>query len=621
MKRGKMRRESRRDGRSQSANGGPRRARPTFGFRTLLLVIVGLAVVVRVALDAELADYVLVRVPLIDAAENLEWAARLAGGGTEPRDVYYKPPLYPHVLAWAMRLLGPRVDTAIFLNQLLGVLNVVGLALWMRRFAGERVALGTAAVAAIYGPFLYYEVQALPTTLGLSLAIASLLLLTQPARNGAVAGEAAAWRNWPWREVLAGILLGSLALVRPTYLLWVIVAWIWLAADRRRVRSALVVALATILTLLPVVWRNRVRGGEWVLVSANGGINFFLGNNANWQQTWLLGPGLAWEDLVRDIPPSERRGQARWDRHFARQAQAWVQRQPMAFVEALGRKALHYTGHEDLDRNLDVRGFRAQSSILRLSPRYAWLAPWLFLGLVLAWRRGSAGRLAVLFWFCGLVSTVLVFFSERYRVDAAPAAIGFAVLGLGEVGAMIRRRSTLRPWQVATLVIGASVLAFGDWGDVGAARGPHAASLEGMAYYKEGNLERAIESLQRAVTADPADADAHYQLATALQKQHRPQDAMTAYQAAAALVPGNPKPPMAIGWLLAQTGRREEALLHYQRAAQVDSTNSIVHLETARLLEAMGRRDPAQRHFALALRHAPDIGLRQEAQRGLDRVR
>jgi len=612
-----MRREPKRDGNSAVAGTGKTR----FGFRAWLLVIVGLGVVVRAVLDAQLADYVLLRVPLVDAQENLEWAARLAAGGTEPRDVYYKPPLYPHVLAWALRLTGPRVDTAYWLNHLLGLGIIVAIAFWMRRFASQRAALWTAAVAAIYGPFLYYEVQALPTILGLALAIASLLLLTQRVGDGTNGRPAAAWRRWPWRDVLTGITLGALALVRPSYLLWGIMVWIWLAADRRRARSALLVALATMLTILPVTWRNRVRGGEWVLISANGGINFFLGNNANWQQTWLLRPGLAWEDLVRDIPPSERRGQARWDRAFARRAAAWVREDPLAFVSALGRKTLHYTGHVELDRNLDMRGFRRQSSVLRFSPRYAWLAPFLFLGLVLAWRRGSFGRLAVLFWISGLVSTVPIFFSERYRVDVALATIACAILGLGEVWALLRRRSTLGPWPVVTLVIAASVLAFGDWGKVGTARGPQAATLEGMAYYGEGNLERAIESLQRAIRADPADADAHYQLATALQKQNRTADAMREYEAAAALVPGNPKPPMAIGWLLAQDGRREEALLHYERAAQVDSTNSIVHLETARLLEALGRRDPARSHFALARRHAPEAGLRLEAERGLERLR
>ena len=596
------------------------RGKIRFGFRAWLLVIVGLGVVVRTVLDAELADYVLLRVPLVDAEENLAWAAQLAAGGAEPRDVYYKPPLYPHVLAWAMRLAGPRVDTAYWLNHLLGLGIIVAIAFWVRRFASERAALMAAAVAAIYGPFLYYEVQALPTTLGVALALASLLLLTQSARD-TIARPAAAWRRWPWRDAFAGITLGALALVRPSSLLWGIVVWIWLAADRRRARSALIVGLMTMLTILPVTWANRVRGGEWVLISANGGINFFLGNNADWQQTWLLRPGLAWEDLVRDIPASERRGQARWDRHFARRGAAWVREDPLAFVSALGRKILHYAGYVELDRNLDMRGFRLQSAVLRFSPRYAWLAPWLILGLVLAWRRGSFGRLAVLFWMSGLVSTVPIFFSERYRVDVAPASIVCAILGLGEAWAMLRRRSTLAPWAVMTLVIAASVLAFGDWGKVGAARGPQAATLEGMAYYGEGNLERAVESLQRAIRANPADADAHYQLATALQKQNREADAMREYEAAAALVPGNPKPPMAIGWLLAQDGRREEALRHYERAAQVDSTNSIVHLETARLLEALGRRDPARSHYALARRHAPEAGLRQEAERGLERLR
>ena len=69
--------------------------------RIAFAVILCVAALVRVVQYQELADYVLLQVPLVDAQENIEWAARLAQGGGEPADVYYKPPLYPHLLSWA----------------------------------------------------------------------------------------------------------------------------------------------------------------------------------------------------------------------------------------------------------------------------------------------------------------------------------------------------------------------------------------------------------------------------------------------------------------------------------------------------------------------------------------
>ncbi|HZM17268.1 MAG TPA: hypothetical protein VFE28_14800 [Candidatus Krumholzibacteria bacterium] len=589
----------------------PRRPLP---FVRTLLGIVAIALALRLVQWAELRDYVLVRVPLVDAGENVEWAARLAQGTPEPQDVFYKPPFYPHALSWAMRLLGPGVGTAYAFNTVLGGVNVAAIAFWVRSFASPPVALAAAALAAIYRPFLYFEIQALPTTLGVTLSLASLLLLGGAMRAG---GR----RKLPWRLGAAGLTLGLLALTRPSFLLWTGTACLWLALGLRRWRSAVVVAVTAALTILPVTLMNRQRGGEWVLVSANGGINFYLGNNPDWQRTWLLRPGLAWEDLVRRIPESERQGQARWDRYFMRQAIHWARTEPFDFAAALGRRTLQYLSSAELDRNLDPRGFSRRSWVLRSTPRYACLAPWLLLGLVLAWRRRGSARLTVLFWGCGFVSTVLVFVSERYRVDAAPASIACTALAIGEVLSLLRRRPIGRSMgPVAGLVVVSAALAYSDLGGLGRVKGPQAAALEGVAYYKEGDLAHAVESLQLGVATDPFDADAHYQLGTALQKQRRTAVALASYEAAEQLVPTNPKPPMAAGWLLKSMGRRDEALQRYEKAARLDPTNSMVLLETAHLLEEMGRRDPARGYYESALEHATDAGTRDDARRALDRL-
>jgi 4-amino-4-deoxy-L-arabinose transferase-like glycosyltransferase len=194
----------------------------------LIAVLFG-AALVRFGVHVELRDYILYQVPLVDAQEYVEWAATLAHGGAEPADVYYKAPLYPRVLSVAMRFFGATAGTAYLLNVVLGVLNVLLLALWVRRFAGARLALWTAAGAAIYAPFLYFEAQALPTTLGLTWVLLSLLALS--SREGHPSLK---------HLVVAAVCMGLAVLTRPSFLMWIPVAsaWVWFGNGRRSARTA-----------------------------------------------------------------------------------------------------------------------------------------------------------------------------------------------------------------------------------------------------------------------------------------------------------------------------------------------------------------------------------------------
>ena len=76
--------------------------------------------------------------------------------------------------------------------------------------------------------------------------------------------------------------LGLDALVRPSgvVLVPVLAVWALVAAPRRRLQSAVLILLGAALAIAPVTLRNRVVGGEWVLVTAGGGFNFYIGNHA-----------------------------------------------------------------------------------------------------------------------------------------------------------------------------------------------------------------------------------------------------------------------------------------------------------------------------------------------------
>jgi tetratricopeptide (TPR) repeat protein len=476
-------------------------------------------------------------------------------------------------------------------------------------------------VAAVYGPFLYYESQAMPTTLAITLALASLVALAE-------------WAERPrgvWL-VVSGLAAGFLVLTRPSFLVWVAVAACWVVGRRglrRGAQALLCFVLPAALVIAPVSLRNYLRSSAWVLVSANGGINFFLGNNPDAARTALLRPGLQWEELVASPPDSARAGQARWDRWFAARGVTWVREHPLGFVAGLVEKSVQYANAHEIDRNLDVRGFKEQSRVLRLAPTYALVAPWVLLGLVVAWRRKGAARLAVLFWLANAAATVLFFVTERYRLDAAPAAIVLAVSAARAARAALRNPEdhptidgSATAWRlplgwVMGLLAAGTVLAFGNFYGIHDIHPADAAQLEGMAYYKEGRYGMAIDRLREALRRNPNDSDAHYQLGTALQKQNHLREALAEYESAHRIAPRSPEPLVNAGWVLRELGEKAPALERYRAASGLRPADASLRLEVGLLEENLGDLDAARASYETILRLAADPAVQRAAREHL----
>ncbi len=69
----------------------------------------------------------------------------------------------------------------------------------------------------------------------------------------------------------------------------------------------LALLVGTAAAIVPVACRNAVVSGEWVPISTNGGINLYIGNNAEATRTLGIRPGPDWEELTR-LPQRAGRG-------------------------------------------------------------------------------------------------------------------------------------------------------------------------------------------------------------------------------------------------------------------------------------------------------------------------
>ena len=76
------------------------------------------------------------------------------------------------------------------------------------------------------------------------------------------------------------MFFGAAALARPNLLLFVAALALWPLARRRAPRLAVAAfVLPVVLVVGAVTLRNKIVADEWVVISSQGGVNFFIGNN------------------------------------------------------------------------------------------------------------------------------------------------------------------------------------------------------------------------------------------------------------------------------------------------------------------------------------------------------
>ena len=252
----------------------------------VIAALVALAFVCRAVLLWQLRDHPLLQPEgVLDDAVYVQLARRVAAGdlGIGP-EVYYLSPFYTYFVALIFFLTGGSTLAVRVVQISLGAASVALIAGTARRWFGGPAATISGALAAVTGLLAFYEVLLLQSAVDPFLTALALYALTRALQGDGI--------RWP---VVAGVGLALLSLNRPNALPFVAVAGLGLAAIERS-RTGLLRAgallLAAALTIAPVTVRNRVVAGEWVLISSHGGLNFFIGNNADADGTYTFVEGV-----------------------------------------------------------------------------------------------------------------------------------------------------------------------------------------------------------------------------------------------------------------------------------------------------------------------------------------
>jgi 4-amino-4-deoxy-L-arabinose transferase-like glycosyltransferase len=484
-------------------------------------LVAAIALVIRLAYlltaDGPAFDH-----PILDADYYDFLGARLATGAGFPDEPFWQPPFYPLWLGWLYRIFGHTLWAPRLIQAALGA-AAAALCCEVARRLTERAWAGLAAglLIALHGPLVFYDGELLPTSPAVFL-VALILWIATCTRP-------------TWKTALAlGVAVGVGALsVAPLLLLLLPAAWA--VASGRSLRPLVCVA-AAVAVIAPATITNRVRSGEWILISANGGVNLWIGNNPDVDRAMAIRPGADWEALVTE---PERRGivgaGAQSD-YFVKKAADFCASAPLACARNIGWKTRLLLVSRDLPRNEDLYIAREQSPVLAaLTPRkggtalpYTVLWPLAVAGAAIALLRRDRPHAIVVAAALALAAPSIVFFvTGRYRAPLAPALCVLAAVCLVELAAPRVKPS----W--APLCAGFAALALALW--------PVRLAVDRVNFRAElhyavggrlsglGDDEGAARALALALESRPDYVEAAYNLALTLERLGRYGEAVKAY--------------------------------------------------------------------------------------------
>lgn len=482
--------------------------------------------------------------PSVDPRTYHEWATRIAGGEWIGKDVFFLSPLYPYALAVLYEITGP----SLFAARLVGLIGGAGCCALVYLLGKRTLGAATGAIAAfawaLYAPAIFYDgdllVTAIQTPLNLLLALA---VVRASSRR-----TAASW-------AVAGALLGISALARPNVLLLgaILVPWIALSLWGRLPRARILLAaaafvLSTAALVLPATIRNYAVGDDVVLVSAQGGANFYIGN----------GPGATGVFRVpREFPPTRADDPEQQRAAYERVAEAesgrelkpseisffWWRRtwshvadRPGAWLRVLGVKLGLFFNEYEPGSSGDIETSRAFSRVLRAPLlSFAIVSPLALLGMLLAWRRRREAFALYAVVATYAASLVLYFVLSHYRMPVVPFLVIFAAYAVVWILERVRDR------KPAALALAAAGIAL------------------------------AVVATQPDLVDETGDRFiAHYNLGNKYRQLERPEEAIAEYERSIALNPDYISSQHNLALVAERTpGRRERAIAAWRRVLEL----------------------------------------------------
>ncbi len=526
--------------------------------------------------------------PMIDELWNFDWAKEIIGGNFWGSEAYFRGPLYPYLLALFLKISGGSLFTVRLLQALIGSGSAVLVYLLGKKIISKKAGIIAGLAYAAYGTIVFYEEMLLIPVLFIFLNLLAVYLMIQ--YKG---------RFLPLKWFLAGIVPGLAAIARPNILLLVPFFLIWIyvtLSELNDIKKKLIITLiylaGVLIPVLAVTLRNYIVTGEAILISSQGGINFYIGNNPETEGLTMLMPeldlneSLPWNEFTQATHKAAEKeaghslSASEESAFWAKKALTFIGKNPGKFLAITLKKIVYFfVGFENSDQTdiYDSRRYSSLYSILLWKKviyfPFGFILPFSLVGMVYLWPRKKELSLFYIF-IIGYIPTVVLFLvTARHRLPVIPFMLLFAATGATALWNYYFQKDWRRFGKYALLFLIALFLSNHTYFDIG--------------------FENTFQT--------------HLNLALTYERRGNPAKAELEYRKALDVYPYSAMALNNLGLLLHNRGRNDEAMTILRKAVKVDPKYARAYNNIGLVFEDMGKYDEAEKLYWEALKIEPEL--------------
>lgn len=534
--------------------------------------------------------------PITDGLWHDTWAKEIAQGDWLGNNVFFRAPLYPYFLASIYWIFGHSYYVPRLIQMILGSLSCVLIFFIAKLLFNRTVGIIAALIACFYGIFIYFDGELLITSL---IVFLNLLLFFALIKNSG--------KRKPFFWILPGIVVGFSAIARPTIFVFLIGMFIWLAMQEKGwklIQAYLFLCLGAGVIILPVTLRNYVVGKDFVLISSQAGINYWIGNNPRSDGKTAFAPSMEkppmgvldhiWYSSVKvaERTTGKKMKASEVSSFWFKEGFRFFKKEPMKFIGLQLKKLYYFWNGFELESNKNIYIYRRFSFLFKILV-WVWgvvfpfglVCPLGLAGMYICHKNWKKLILLYLFILFYMLSVIAFFVTARFRTPILPFLIIFVGYTIYWFYKNIKARN-YRPLFIPSIIFVAVLLIVNsNLFNVRATNILREHYLLGYAYARCSSYEKAINECQKALefSYDPfIVAQVHYILGDIYCVQKQYAEAEEEYIEAIRINPVHSKVYFQLGNLYMMLGHLDEAEYAYRKALDInpDFKAAKMNLET-----------------------------------------
>ncbi len=572
--------------------------------------------------------------PMIDEKWHWLWAKDIIENSFWGEGSYFRAPLYPYLLAFLAKVTG----YSVLLSKIIQSFIVTGTVFFLYKLTKHLFNSKAATIAgfmyAFYGTLVFYETMFLIPVLFLFFLVWGMYRFVKYQDSLSVA-------TW----ILTGLIFGLSAISRPNILIVMPFLALWLMWHHRlktksflkQLKMPVILAIGVIIAIAPVTVRNLIVTGDFTLISSQGGINFYLGNNP--EATGLsmnmpevnLNESVTWRHFLNATTAAAEKATGRnlsdneASSYWNGKAIDFITDNPGMFAGLLWKKSVYLlNGFENSD-NGDLYFQRKKSKLYSLllwkvdnviSFPYGFLIPLFIFGLIVTKEYSKRLIPIYIFMLAYIPSIILFLVTARHRL---PLVLFMIMISAAGIEIIIRKRKEIpiKKYLIPISVgLAALVLVNQPYYNLGYSNEFQSLYHEGIQHFKLKDYPKAEKSYILADQAYPYSGPLLNNLGYTQFIMGKFAASEENYKRAIEVDPDFSKTYNNYGILLAKKGLHDDAIINYKMAVSKFDSSKTPMIEYAQYFINLGdvylkaqKFDSAGLSYEAAISVAPESGI------------